>query len=459
LSAPPAAQAPAPVPPPRSSSLLRGSVMRFVCDGSGVVLGTISSLVTARVLGPAGKGTLAALTFVTLLVIQCSTLGLGDAAVVRIGQAKASVQEALSSSLGAVALASVAGAGLVVLYSVAQLPIDDPGIWPAILVAAATVVVSAVGQLFIFVVYARQRIIAVSLLTILMSSTAAVAVVVLCAVFDLGVLGGVLGGLIAAVLGCLVAATMLVRVGLRLRPSGMGSYLRPALSFGLRTQLANVLAFSSTRVDLLLVYALASDHEAGLYSVALTLGTITALIAIALSFASFPSMAGMADPEAFELTAGMTRIAALIGIALAALLAAVLSPVIEILLGAAYDGALMPAIVLLFTNVLWGAQWLLSRALAARGDPNLLVRSFSVNLAVMTVADLALILLAGALGAAIGAATGAVVGLTICVVAYRRRGVQRPRAGAGLVEWPADGGASASGAGRLQSRGNNRLGH
>ena len=401
--------------------------MRFVCDGSGVVLGTISSLVTARVLGPAGKGTLAALTFVTLLVIQCSTLGLGDAAVVRIGQAKASVQEALSSSLGVVALASVLGAVLVVLYSVAQLPIEDPGIWPAILVGAATVVVAAVGQLFIFVVYARQRIIAVSVLTILMSSTAAVAVVVLCAVFDLGVLGGMLGGLIAAALGCLVAATMLVRVGLRLRPSRMGSYLRPALSFGLRTQLANVLAFSSTRVDLLLVYALASDHDAGLYSVALTLGTITALIAIALSFASFPSMAGMADPEAFELTAGMTRIAALIGIALAALLAAVLSPVIEILLGPAYDGALTPAIVLLFTNVLWGAQWLLSRALAARGDPNLLVRSFSVNLAVMTCADLVLIPLAGAMGAAIGAVIGAVVGLVVCVMAYRARGVHPRR--------------------------------
>jgi len=59
------------IAPARSGPLWRGSVMRFVSDGSGVMAGTISSVVTARVLGPAGKGTLAALTFVTVLVIQC----------------------------------------------------------------------------------------------------------------------------------------------------------------------------------------------------------------------------------------------------------------------------------------------------------------------------------------------------------------------------------------------------
>src|SRR3954447_6872670 len=98
----------------RGGTLLRGSLMRLVSDGSGVVLGMIASIVTARVLGPSGKGTLAALTFVTLLMSQCCTLGLGDAAVVRVGQAKASAQQALSSSLAVVGAASLLGAAVVV---------------------------------------------------------------------------------------------------------------------------------------------------------------------------------------------------------------------------------------------------------------------------------------------------------------------------------------------------------
>ena len=407
------------------STLLRGSLMRFASDGSGVLLGLISTIVTARVLGPAGRGTLAALTFVTLLVAQCSTLGLGDAAVVRIGQAKASVQEALSSSLVAVLLASLAGAVVVLAYSIAQLPLDDGGVQAAVAAGCATVVVTAVGQLLLFVVYATQRVVAVSVLTIAMSTTAALGVVVFVAILDLGVFGGMLAGLVAAAVGFVAAAAMLVRARLRLRarPRATEGYLRPALHYGLRTQLANVLAYSSARLDLLFVYALAGEAEAGIYSVALTLGTITGFVAVGLSFASFPRMAAMSDPAALDLTAQMARIAVILGLALAAILAVALSGVVALLLGDEWVDVPAPGIVLLAANVLWGGQWLLSRALASRGDPSLLVRSFSLNLAVMAAADVVLIPLAGAVGAAIGALLAAVAGLALCLRAYRERGV------------------------------------
>jgi len=412
------------VPPTlRSSSLLSGFLMRAASDGSGVVFGTIASIVTARTLGPAGKGTLAALTFVTLLVIQCSMLGLGDAAVVRIGQAKASAQEALSSSLVVVGLASLAGAAVVIGYSFLQLPMGDAGMWAAVAVACATVVVAAVGQLLIFLVYARQRTVAVSVLTIVMSMTTALGIVLLCGVLGLGVVGGTLASLGAAMLGAAAALVMLMRERLTLRPHLSRSYLRPALRFGLRTQIANVLAYSSARVDLLFVYALAGQGEAGLYSVALTLGTITSFVALALSFASFPRMAAMSDTEALDLTAAMARTGVILGIALAAILAAALPTLITVLLGSDYDGALVPGIVLLFANVLWGEQWLLSRSLASRGDPSLLVRSFMLNLVTMAAADIVLVPVAGVLGAALGAFIAALAGLTLCLVTYRRRGV------------------------------------
>lgn len=412
-------------PTPRSSSLLRGSAMRLASDGSGVVLGTIASIITARVLGPAGKGTLAALTFVTLLVIQCCTLGLGDAAVVRIGQAKATAQQALSASLVVVGLASLAGAVVVLGYSLLQLPVGDAGIWAAVAVGCLTVVVGSVGQLLIYIVYARERVVAVSVLTIAMSVTAALSVVAFCVVVDLDVLGGMLAGLVAAGLGFVVATTMLAREHLRLRPRVVPGYLRPALSFGLRAQLANVLAYSTARVDLLFVYALAGHHDAGIYSVALTLGTVTGFVAIALSFASFPSMTAMSDHDALELTATMARVATLLGLVFATVLAAATSTLIAVLLGGEYSDALTPTIVLLFANVLWGVQWLLSRSLAARGDPSLLVRCFSANLAAMAAADLVLIPLAGADGAALGALVGAVVGLVVCLRTYHGRGVHQ----------------------------------
>lgn len=423
MSAPVSTEAPVVTEPVRSSTLFGGSFMRFASDCSGVVLGTVSAIITARVLGPAGKGTLAALTFVTILVIQCCTLGLGDAAVVRIGQAKASAQEALSSSLLLVLVASLAGAGIVLAYSVLQLPVRDAGIWSAVGVACLTVVIASVGQLLIFMVYAHQRIIAASMLALVMSTTTTLAVVVFCVVFHLQVLGGALASLIAAALGFAVAARILSRHALSLRPRFSAAYLHPALRFGLRVQVANVLAYSSARVDLLLVYALATHRVAGLYSVALTLGTITGFVAIAFSYASFPRMASMPEAEALELTAEMARLAALLGAVLAAVLTMGLSTIIGVLLGSAYDGAFVPGVVLLLGNVLWGVQWLLSRALAARGDPGLLMRSFLANLVTMLALDLILIPVAGAIGAAVGALVAPAVGLALCLLAYRRRGV------------------------------------
>jgi O-antigen/teichoic acid export membrane protein len=410
-------------PDPRPAGLMKNSVLRFASDGTGLILGTISSIVTARVLGPSDKGTLAVLTFVTLLIVQCSTLGLGDAAVVRVGQGKASPQEALSSSLTIVVASSFVGALVVLGYAAAQIPLGSDNVWAAVATACATVVVSTASQILIFIVYATQRIMAVTILTIAMAVITTSGVVIFCWILDLGVFGGVLASLVAAAAGLACATVLLLRANVVPRPRIDASYLRPALSFGLRTQLANVLAYSSARVDLLLVYAMAGQTQAGYYSVALTLGTITGFVAIALSYASFPRMTRMADAEGLELTTQLARAGFAVGVVLALGLSVALFALIPLLLGSAYDGALAPAIVLLFGNVLWGGQWMLSRAIAARGDASLLLRSFGLNLAVMLVSDLILIPPLGALGAAIGSVLAPAAGLALCLWAYRAKGL------------------------------------
>jgi len=413
------------VPEPASgpSGFVRNSTVRFAADASGLLLGTISSVVTARVLGPTGKGTLAALTFVTLLMVQCCTLGLGDAAVVRVGQQKASPQQALSSSLTIVVASSFVGALLVLVYAAVQLPLAEHGVWAAVVTACVTVVVSTAAQLLIFIVYATHRIMAVSLLTIAMSLITTAGVVIFCSLLDLGVFGGVLASLAAGACGFAFASMLLRQSQLALRPRLDRSYIRPALTFGVRTQLATVLAYSSARVDLLLVYALASQTQAGYYSVALTLGTITGFIAVAVSYASFPSMTQMADADALRLATQLARVAFGVGALLAVGLSVVVSGLIPLLVGDAYQGAVTPAIILLFGNVLWGGQWMLSRALAALGDPELLFRSFAFNLAIMVAADLILIPRLDAVGAAVGSVLGPAAGLTLCLWAYREKGL------------------------------------
>ncbi len=413
----------APVQTPQTDRLARNSVARFGADGAGLALGAVSSIVTARVLGPAGKGTLAALSFVTLLAIQAASLGLGDAAVVWIGKGRATAQMALSGGIGAVLVSGCIGAVAVLGYSVAQLPLANHWVLLGTITACVTVAISAVAQIVLLVVYAKRTILGASMLNLAAAAITTIGTVAFCAVIHLNVFGGALGSLGAGVFSVVAGAFILRRAGLSLRPRLTRAYLRPALRFGMRTQLANVLAYSSARLDLLIVYALAASSQAGLYSVALTIGTLTGFAAIALSYASFPRMTKMDDREALALTARLTRAGFVLSILLSLALAAIVWPLITGVLGTAYRGAIVPSLVLLGANVLWGGQWLTSRALAARGNPSVLMWSYALNLVAMLAVDFSIVPSLGALGAAIGSVVAAAVGLAVSLGAYHKEGL------------------------------------
>src|SRR5215218_8856337 len=83
---PEVAELPGTVPP----SLAVNSVSRLTADVVGLVLAMVAAVVTARWLGPAGKGVLSTLTFLAGLFVVACTAGLGDAAVVEINSRRVS---------------------------------------------------------------------------------------------------------------------------------------------------------------------------------------------------------------------------------------------------------------------------------------------------------------------------------------------------------------------------------
>lgn len=400
--------------------LTRNATIRFISDGNGILLGAITTLLMARALGPSGVGTFAALTFVTMLVTQLGLLGLGDAATVRVGQGKATLQTAVSASSVLLLGSGLVGAIIVLAYSVLQLPVAAEWVGPAVATACATALVSVFAQFAICTVYAAERVVAASLLATTLTLSVLLGVILFVVLLHLSIFGGMLAVLGANAFVLTAAAAGLRRGGLSLKPHVDLAYLRPALAFGSRTLLANVLAYSSARADLLIVYGLSTATQAGFYSVALTVGTISGFGAVGLSYASFPRLTRMSDQAARALTAQVARVSMIVGTALAAAVTAVVAVALAPVLGASFEGAAEPAVILLVGNVLWGAQWLLSRALTARGDPRLLVRSFALNLITMIVADIPLVLAFGALGAAVGSVLAAAVGLLLCLRTYSR---------------------------------------
>lgn len=398
-----------------TASLTRNSGVRLLADGSGLLLGSVAAVITARTLGPSGKGTLAALVLLGELFARACSLGLGEATVVLVGRGAVRFQHAVSATLTTVAASGAIGALLVAGVGVILVDPSSTALWLAVAIAGVSVPIAVLRDVLGQMLNVQERIILTSALLVLAVSASLLGLAVFLVALDLQVLGGVLAGVTGSTAALVVAWVFLHRSGIYLRPGRPGPYLRTAIGFGLKLEVSYVLTVAAARLDVLMVYSLAGPREAGFYSVALTLASVVVLGAFAISYATFPRLPKMASNEAARLTIQSVRY----GIAASSLAAIALAGAapfaVPVLFGKAFEPSVAPGLILLFGGVIGGAQWVLARAAAARGRPTVLVWSFATALLVMVALDLVLVPPLEAVGAAIASLTASVAGLAVCL--------------------------------------------
>ena len=405
---------------PQGDSLRRSSVARIFADASGLVFGVLGGIITARWLGPSGKGLFSSLTFLAALVMQAASVGLGDAAIVMVGQRKATVQQAVSVTATLTLVLAAVGTGVFWLAAMVWFRDDLDAVRSAILVATVGFPVSLFAYVVSFMLSARQRLVANSIVLATISAGTALGLVLFVAVAPMGIAGGTLAGAFGAGAGLAVGWLLLARAGLSLRPGWDRAYVGAALRYGVSVEASYLVTVMFLRVDVLFAYALAGPAAAGQYSVALTISALVALFPIAMSHATFPRLANVGEAEANDLTGQVCRY----GVAAATIAAAVLgmaTPVaVPLLFGRDFLPAVPPTLILVVGGILWATQWILCRAAAARGRPGLLLRSFGLGLVVMVGLDYVLIPWIGIVGAALSALAGPAAGLVLALRSYHR---------------------------------------
>ena len=403
------------------SSLIRNSLARLLADGSGLVCGMIAGIITARWLGPAGKGVFSTLTFLSGLLMQFCCVGLQEASTVMVGQKKATIQEALSATVPTISISALIGIIGLWLICAVQFKSDWSSVRFAVITACLSLPVAIFSNVLSGILISQNKVIHTSIILFITSGLTTLGLWLFIAILPLTVLGGVLAGLLSSTVGLIVIIALLIKGGLSLSPRWNLRYITPALRFGAVIQISYLLIMMSARVDLLLVYSMIGQAAAGYYSVALTLGMLVGLAPSALSIASFPRLAYLGNMEAHLLTIRICRIglaaAALSGIAM--LIA--IPVMVPFLFGQIYYQAIEPSLILVLGGVIWSVQWLLCRASAAQGNPGLVFYSFGVSLLVMLLFDYALIPLLGIVGAAIAAMIGPAIGLAVCLILYCRK--------------------------------------
>jgi O-antigen/teichoic acid export membrane protein len=328
-----------------------------------------SSLVTgpiqAQVLGPSGRGEVAAV--IVTLAVAAWILDFGLTTFVARARAQATEPGLLYGTVVPLSCA-FSLVGVAVAFPLAQLLGQDRHSVELFITIGLLLSPLTVGLLTLSgALWGEERwrlLSAMRLSGALMSVTA---LAVLALADELTVTSAIISLLLAGLL-----SNALILPALRgTRPWRFGRRLaREAVTFGAHNWLASLAFVANFRLDQMLMAGLVSSRQLGLYAVAVTTATFSSVFIGALTFGLFPRVA-RGDSE---LARRSCRIALSL-VALTSIVAAALIPVVlPLLFGDAFRDAVPMALILLVAGITSAFVSVLGVSLAAAGHPRETVR-------------------------------------------------------------------------------------
>lgn len=180
-------------------------------------------------------------------------------------------------------------------------------------------------------------------------------------------------------------------------------YLRPAIPYGIKAHLSNMIAFLNYRLDIFLVNLLAGPAAVGVYTIAVRLTEQLWMISQATSAVIFPHLSAMTNNETQRraFTPRMSRIVFWVTLAASGVLATIAKPAIDILFGHEFSKAITPLLILLPGIIVISIGRVVANDFAARGWVGINLALAGTALVINTIANLLLIPMFGVSGAAI----------------------------------------------------------
>jgi O-antigen/teichoic acid export membrane protein len=348
------------------TKLAKGSATALLTRGTGVAISLVTAAVTARALGPEGKGILAFLSTTSALAARAGLMGLdGSFAHFHLVQRR-SLEACLGAATWITILAGVV-AGLVcellVMISPAMRASAPPALsvpyfaaMPAYFVLfVSTFVLFAVGRERFFAIldvgYRAAMLVGLVIALLVLNGTVSTAVWVQIAV-----------GLSFAMMAAIAAGRM---TGWRFRFDA--KLVMEMLGHGTRFYAYGLFRYALCYGGVLVAAILLSPQDAGLFAVSLLLGEGMILFAGAINLAFYPAVATTTNRRAYTISIGK-RIA-LVSVCIGGVLAVTARPVIETVYGPAFLPSVRPFLYMLPGLILLSTEQVVSSYFAARGMP------------------------------------------------------------------------------------------
>jgi lipopolysaccharide/colanic/teichoic acid biosynthesis glycosyltransferase/Na+-driven multidrug efflux pump len=245
--------------------------------------------------------------------------------------------------------------------------------------------------------------------------------VVLVAVGNRGIGSVILALILSGALAVITGIWRLARTGFFVA-WGMPSttLARQIATYGARGQLGNMLWLTNLRFDFVLLGALAGPAVLGIYAVASKFAELLRLAPTAINYVLYPRFANLGSEEATSEGRRLLPQAIALTLVLTPIVAAIAYVGPTLLYGPAFQGAVVPAEIIIFGLSIEGAAAVSSAYLLGVGRPGLNSIGMGVGATITVTLDVILIPKYGAIGGAITSAiTYAATTLTLTYIAYR----------------------------------------
>ncbi|MCK0097481.1 oligosaccharide flippase family protein [Yoonia sp. F2084L] len=361
-------------------------------------------LIVARVLGPKGAGAYAVALLLPMTMSQLLNLGLASANVYFVASRKFPLHQAWAASRDLVLvmgpLGLTVGTCVIVVIGDTVFPgVPQIALLLALLIYPTSLLAGIVSGLF----QALQDFRAFNIAVLVQPFLSFTGVCLLWFTNNVDIITVLLVIASAHFLSLIAALALLSKHTLLTAPSIAGmEYLRPAIRYGVKAHLGNILSFLNYRLDMLLVNLIAGPAAAGIYSVAVRLTEQLWMISQAVSTVIFPRLSAMEKDENARrtFTPLMARIVLWVTLTAAALLGIIAQPLIQFLFGSDFGSAFGALIILLPGITLFSLGRVIANDFAARGWVGINLALAGLVLLVNTLANLVLIPAYGFTGAA-----------------------------------------------------------
>lgn len=389
--------------------------------GSGLIQ-LLIAIVIARLHGPEGSGVYTITMLLPLMLTTLMNMGVGPANVYFIGAGLIQPRDAWFKTLKLYAVliivGTVIGAVVITFFAHYWFPgIKAALLWLALIVFPFSLLLSFIASFFQGLQQFKKYNIIILLQPI--STLAAIALLYFMGERDLESL------VIATIFGVVLSLFFALRQLLPIIKAGRDDNKREApslLSYGFKAHLGNIITFANYKADLILVNYFIGPIGAGVYVVAMQFSEKLWLFSGAVSTVLLPKLSELSsnEEEKTALTPIVCRgVLVLTGLA-SLLLVALAEPVVRIMFGPAFYGAVPVLYALTPGIILWAGGRVLANDVASRGKPEFNLYISLVVLTTNLLGNLILIPSFGLLGAAIATSLAYLVDFILKLVVYVR---------------------------------------